>query len=192
MLGGEHRPRPFLGARLQIRRDGGRDPGEVDEEPVEHVGDLTAGHELFVGELLDRLEQPVALDGAFVVEDHERPFDERGEMVEDPVRVERREAGDGLGGVEREPAAELGQPAQQDPLVVGEELVAPLDRCPQGLVSGESGTASPGQQSEPVLQPVEDAIDRHGAHACRGQLDGERDPVEVVADGRDRRCVVRA
>ena len=47
-----------------------------------------------------------------------------------------------------------------------------------------------GQQVEPVGQSLGDALDAHHARPGGGQLDGQRDPVQALADGGHGRGVV--
>ena len=110
------------------------------------------------------------------VEHDERLVDEVGEQVEHVA------AGDGLGGLQREAPREDGEAAQQRLLVVGEELVAPVDGRLQGAVAGERGAAPVGEQAEAIVEPRRDLRDREHPRARRRELDGERDAVEPLAD----------
>ena len=75
----------------------------------------------------------------------------------------------------------------------GQQVPAPLDDRAQRAVPGQRGAAAAGQQPEAVGQPRGDVVQRHRAQPGRGQLDGQRQPVEPAhdldhrADGRRRR-----
>jgi len=52
-------------------------------------------------------------------------------------------------------------------------------------VAGEGGPVAPGEQQEALVEAVGDLLDRQRAGERGGQLDGERDPVELLADADD-------
>ncbi len=49
-------------------------------------------------------------------------------------------------------------------------------------MAGRGDPTAPTQQAEPIVQPRGDLLDRQGAHARRGQLDRQRDPLQAAAD----------
>ena len=132
-----------------------------------------------LGELADGLEQGVAGAGGGVVRDDERLADERVEVPEhvDVVGVvdDRTEAG------QVEAPGEDGGDAEERALVVGQQVVGPLDRVPQRELALGTGRRAL-QQAEPVGEPVPDLDRAHRRHARRGQLDAEREPVDGLAD----------
>jgi len=73
-------------------------------------------------------------------------------------------------------------------LFVGrQEVVGPLDGRLKRLLTLAGSTSTAGQQPEAVIEAVADLGDAHRAGARRGQLDGQGDPVESLADlGDDR------
>ena len=77
---------------------------------------------------------------------------------------------------------EHAESAQQRAFGRVEQLVAPVDRRSQRLQPRQRAALAAGQQAEAVGQPGGDVLDRQDAHARRGQLDRERDAVEVLAD----------
>ena len=99
---------------------------EVDDDPGEAAQQLfpLVGSELLGGELADRLQHRVALAGP----PEQALLDERLERVD--VGVDHR-----LGGLEAAPAREHGQPGEEAPLLVREELVRPGDRRAEGLLA---------------------------------------------------------
>src|SRR6186997_1728342 len=106
--------------------------------------------------------------------------------------VRRRECfvcADDLRGRQIATAGKRRQSLEDALLVVEEELVAPVDHRAKRLLTWERGTRPAGQQAEPIVQTSGDLLDRERAGACRGELDGEREPVETSADVGDR-CVV--
>ena len=142
--------------------------------------------QLLLGVLADRLEQAVARLAAGAVGDDERLLDQRRDEIEDRLGLERVGGGYGLGGIEREAAREDGQPAQQRPLGLGEEVVAPVDQRAQRLLAAQRGARAAGEQAEAVAEAVGDLLGRQHRDAGGRQLDRERYPVEPMADLRDR------
>jgi hypothetical protein len=77
------------------------------------------------------------------------------------------------------------QPPQHQPFRLGEQLPAPVDDGPQGLLP-RRGVAMPGdQQPEPVVEPGEELVHAQGPDAGRRQLQRQRNPVEPPAQPRD-------
>ena len=56
-------------------------------------------------------------------------------------------------------------------------------------MAGQGGTASPGQQPEPLIEPGADLRHRQRTQPGRGELQGQRNPVQPHADRRHRRGV---
>ena len=111
--------------------------------------------------------------------------DEAGEAVEGRLA-------DRLGGVQPEAAGEHGRPLQVAALRRLEQLVAPLERRPQGpLARGEIVRPS-SEQRHAGLEPLEELGGSQGAHPARGELDREREPVETRADRGDRAFIFLA
>jgi hypothetical protein len=67
----------------------------------------------------------------------------------------------------------------------------PVDRATKRLVALHRGPAPARQQAELVVEARRDLGGGHRLDWGRGELDGERYPVESRADLRDRRCVLR-
>ena len=87
-----------------------------------------------------------------------------------------------LGGFERERSGEHAEPPERDLLLVVEAFVAPVDRGGQGLLTGHHGAGASGQEPEAVVELGGDALGGELTAAGGGQLDGEGDAVEAVAD----------
>jgi hypothetical protein len=138
------------------------------------------------GEVADGLKQVVARGRALqvVLDDHQRLVRQALEEVEDGggFAARPRTRPDVFSGVEGEAPGEDGQPAEQDPLFRGEQVMAPRHRRLEGLLAAHATTGSAGEQAEPVLEPVQDLLGREHPDPGGGQLDGQRDPVEAGAD----------
>ena len=94
-------------------------------------------------------------------------------------------ARDVFGRLERAAATEDGKPPKQRLLVVGEEVVAPLDRRAQGVLA-RLDIAAALEQVEALPEPFEDLRHREDARARCGQLERERQLVEAAAQLADR------
>ena len=81
-----------------------------------------------------------------------------------------------------ESADEDRQPAPQQLLRRGAQLVAPVDHPAQGALVPGSGVVAAGQQREPVLQALCQLPDGEGPQSGRGQFEGERQSVQVGAE----------
>ena len=111
----------------------------------------------------------------------QRLLDESSEGVQDVHGVDRLAGAHRLRRLERRPAGEDREPAQDGPLRLGQQVVAPVDGGAQRLVPGEGRPAAAGQEAEAVVQPGRDLLHRQGAHPGGGQLDGQRHAVEAAA-----------
>ena len=113
--------------------------------------------------------------------------DEAVELLDDR-RIGPAHATDGLGGLESQSRREDGQVTQQALLFRRQQLVAPVERGTQGPVARDRGPAPAGQQREAIAQPGGHLLGADKGGAGRGELDGERDAVEVpdisAIDGR--------
>ena len=90
-------------------------------------------------------------------------------------------SGDGAQRRQVEAAGEHRRRAQRRALVVVQQVVGPGHRVPQGRLAIRS-ELGPGQQPEPVAEPVAHLDRAHRRHPRRGQLDAEGQPVERLAD----------
>ena len=89
---------------------------------------------------------------------------------------------DGLGGVEVEAAHERRQSAKQDSFGFGQQRVRPIHGRAQCLLPTHRGPGAAGEQSEAVVQAVDDLVQRQRPHPRGGQFDGQRHAVESAAD----------
>jgi hypothetical protein len=131
-----------------------------------------------------RLEQAVA--GVAVVLAHldERVLDEAAEGGDHVGAAGRlRRGAHRLDGVEGERPAEHRQPAQQRALVLGEQLVAPVEHRAQRAMARQRGAPAAREQGERVVEARGQPLDaEHREHGGR-ELEGERQAVEARADG---------
>ena len=111
--------------------------------PRPHGGLLATCFQLLGGILADRLQQAIA---------HLRPRSQQpdsssattsdlstspAEQVEHLLRCDALARADRLRGLQRPPTGKDGQPAQQDLLALGEQIMAPIHQRPQGLLAGQ-------------------------------------------------------
>ena len=122
------------------------------------------------GVLPDRFQHPVAL----IRETKETLFDKRLQGVEVGVS-------DFLCGFERAAAGEDGEGPKEALLLLGEEVVAPLDRRSQRLLPGVCVAAAL-EQVEPLREPLQDLLGREHLRAGGRELDREREQVETAAE----------
>ena len=147
-------------------------------EQREVVVGVTAGERIglaglvqpFARVLADRLEHPVAL----VREAEQALLDERLQRVEVG-------AADLLGRLERAAAGEDGEARGRALLLLGEQVVAPVDRRPQRLLA-RVGVAAALEEVEPLREALEDLPRRERLRARGGELDRERQVVEARAE----------
>ena len=77
------------------------------------------------------------------------------------------------------------QPPQHQPFRVGEQLPAPVDDGPQGLLPRRGVAGTGDQQPEPVVEPREELVHAQGPDAGRRQFQRQRNPVEPPAQPGD-------
>ena len=145
--------------------------------------------EVLGAELPDRLQLPVPGPGGGLLRDHQGLVDQFGQQVQQFGRWQRRVCADRLHRGEGEPAGEHRQPAQQDLLRLGEQVVAPFQRAAQRLVPGDAvGPAA--EHGQGIAQPLDDLGRFEHGGPGRGQLQGQRHPVEPSAQVDDALRVV--
>ncbi len=63
--------------------------------------------------------------------------------------------------------------------------MAPGDRRPQGLVTGQGRGAASGEEAVAVVEAVQELVHVENAHADRGEFDGEGQTVQAAAQAGD-------
>ena len=120
--------------------------GELDVPRAVPAADrrlLAGGTQPFRAVLPHRLEQPVAGDLAARLGDDERRVDEPREGAE---HLRRRSDAHALDRLQRERAGKDRQPPEQHPLVVGEQVVAPVQGGGQGLLASDRRAMASAEQ----------------------------------------------
>lgn len=177
-------------------RDGGPLSGAAqfgfdgtDQLPVEHQVAPDHGFPLRRlvepggGVLADGLQQPVAHLAVLAGRgDDERLVDQGAEQTGDLAGAPRPVRADRLGGGEGAAAREDGEPAQHGAFGLVQEVPGPVDDGAQGLLTGQYGAGSAGEQAEPVVEPVGDLARGEHPQPGGGEFDGERQSVQAAAD----------
>ena len=149
---------------------------------AERLG-LAGSVEPALGVLADALEQVVAGGGVGALSDGDhRLVDEGGEQVEHVEFVEVVAGAAAFGSFEWEVVGEHAEASEEGAFGGVEEVVAPLDGAEQRLLSRGRGAVGTGEQLEALAESSDDLVGRHRPEAGGGELDGERDPVEVATD----------
>lgn len=117
---------------------------------------LTGLAELFQRILANRLQHPVPGPEFAVFRRDERFVDEQRELVENLVALDVAVTTNRLCRIEIETAVECCCPAKQDAFRLGQQRVRPVDRRPQRLLAADGGARAARQQTETVVQAVED------------------------------------
>src|SRR5882672_588253 len=138
--------------------------------------------ELLTRVLADRLEHRVPRRPASVLHHHERLVDEVCEKLEDGLAFNSIAAADGLGCLERAATDKDGQPAKEEALAFGEEVIAPVDEPAKRLLARDGVSAAAGEEAEPVIEPFGDLGDRENSYAGGRELERQRDAVQAAAD----------
>ena len=132
------------------------------------------------------LEHPETDLGPPKIGHHQALVDQRGQEVGDLGGDQIAESADGFGGFELEATGEHGQPSEQDPLGLREQVERPVDQSPQGLLARQGGAVPSGEKPEAMLQTVVELPQRHRPQLGGGQFNGQRHPIEAATDGGDQ------
>ena len=99
---------------------------------------------------------------------------------------------DSLDGVEADPADEHPQTAEEPPLRLGQQVVAPADGRLQTLLPLGQVRCLRSQQLQPVPQPPRERRQREHVQPGGGQLQRQRQPVQLRDQlGYQRRLLLR-
>ena len=130
-------------------------------------------------ERLEEVEPGLAVD---LVGDHQGLVDEVGQQVGDVLGLDLVAGAHGLGRLQRATAGEDGEQLEHPPLVVEQQVVAPLHHGAEGLLPGQRRAGAAGQEPEAIVEAVRELLHGDHAHAGGRQLDRQREPVEARAD----------
>ena len=145
---------------------------------------LARGRELLEPELPDRLQHAEARVRVGCGQGpHQTLVGEGGDAGEDIERAVLTK--DRLRRLERPTATEDGQPPKERRLVPLEQVVAPGDGVAQGALPRRSIARSTGKDGQATFQPFLKGVRRQESDPRRGELDGQRQPIEALADGDD-------
>ena len=152
---------------------------------------LAPGREHLGGVLADRLEHREArldVGRGLVLEPDQALVLELADPVDDVATDLVGGAADRLGHRQVEPATEHGQPIEQPPRAVVEQVVAPGDRPAQGLLSLGQVARPGGQRRQVVVEAGQDLVGREQLDPRGGELDGQRHAVQPRGDPGDGRA----
>ena len=190
-------PPDLLGAEGPVR--GGADQERAPRQVPVPSGLLLLRGQLLGGVLAQRLQHAEAhVRRAVVLAREHRLLQQPVDEVEHVRLVDAVAGAHHLGGLQGEPAGEDRQPGPEQPLVGRAQVAARLQRGAQRALPRRSVPCTLGEQplpvarpiAQPIAQPVEDALGRQHEDPGRRQLDGERNPLERLAELRDRGGVV--
>ena len=179
---------------LQGDPTGVRALGKVEEPAQVGVADrvgFSRGVELLVAVLAQGLQDGIAhLTVRVDLHHRERLVDEPAEEVEHELAGQSVGPADRLACVEIEAAREDAEPAEEHPLRLSEQVVAPVDGCPEGLLAGQRCPASSREDPKAILESGEQVFGGEHLDPRRGELDRQRHAIEPATDVADHLGVV--
>ena len=147
---------------------------------------LRVGSQLVEREGPHRLEQQVAAARRGLLPGHDRGVDQPGQVA-GGIALDGERRAEVLGGIESEPARELGQGSQEPLFGSGEQPVRPLDRRAQGPVTQLRRRPTGLQEVEGPAQAIPEITHAEARCPAGGQLQRQRQTVEPPHDlGHDR------
>ena len=126
-------------------------------------------------------QHPVPDQLAVTVDHQNRLGHQPVEDVEHVVGLQFAEPAHLFCGIEVEAAGKHRKPCPEQLFGLGAKFVAPVDKRAQGLLARHGHPASAGQQRKSPVQPFHDLRERQSAQPGGGELDGQRDAIEPVA-----------
>ena len=153
--------------------------------------ELAGLNELFERISPGRFEQPIAYCRVAEVRGHERFRDQVGNAIDDvpPCNLVIRRYR--TSGLQREAAGENCQTTQHHALGLGQQLVAPVKRRSQRLMTRQCGPAAARQQGEAIVQPRGQTLDAECIDTGRCEFECQRDAVEAATNSGDHGDVAR-
>ena len=155
--------------------------GEVVGVPRAESICIVGCHQALTRVQRKRLQQPVTDFAARMIGDDQRLVDQMPQQIGDVLARDVVATADGLGGLERASASEHRQPSEDALLIVEQQVIAPLDDGPEGLLPWQRGPRTACQEAEAIVQPGCQLVYGDGAHAAGGQLDRQRHAVQSMA-----------
>ena len=128
-----------------------------------------------------RLEEPVSRRLAGF-RDHQRFVDQRAHVIEHRPFIELPVSSHRLRQLHSEAAREYAQPPEDDPFLIVEQAMAPLQRGAQGLMAAKRSACTSGEQLEARVEFVPHSPQTQRGYARSRQLDRQRQSVEPPAD----------
>ena len=166
--------RSLLGRRVGDKQRLGEPYGPAGVT-LRQLGGTAVTREMTTPVRAEELEHAVGRRIA-VMQGHQRAVDEIGERS----RHRFSAVGDGGHGVELDRSDEGGHVDEQLALRVGEQANGPLDDIEQRAVT--SGTVTTTEDAERLVERIAQATQSESGHACRGQLERQRQTVEPTDD----------
>jgi hypothetical protein len=132
--------------------------GDVAADHVPHRRRIATRVEALPRVLADGLEQPVAHPAVRVVDDDEGLVHQLTQHVDHIQRVELVTRQDCLRGSKITAACEHRQPVQRNTLCRGEQVIGPVDRAPQRLVTLQCRATAVGEELEPLIEAGDEIL----------------------------------
>ena len=146
---------------------------------AERVG-LDVFHEAFLAVLADRFQQPIPGVDTTAFGDHQRTGHQVGEQPQHGTSLDRRARTDRFRRVANATSREHGQADQESLLPLVEQVIGPVDRCPQRLLTFHRPPPAPRQEVEASIQRGGQLRRAHRRHPRRSQLDRQWHPIEAT------------
>jgi hypothetical protein len=145
---------------------------------------LAGGLQLFQGKVARALQQAMARRARAGVRlgMQQRLVDQPADAVQHVPLVLPGLCGHLQRHLQAEAAAEDAQTSEHPLLRGAQQPMAPVECGAQGLLARRRQPAARGEQAQPVVQPVTQALQPQQRQPRRGQFDGQRDAVQPAAD----------
>ncbi len=124
--------------------------------------------------LPDRLQQPVASLRTTLVDLDQRLVNQMCQQIEHMFGRDVGSRTDGLGGVELATAGKHRQPSQDDSLRFHQQVVAPVERRAQAVLTFRGRPCAFSQEAQRIVEPLIDLFECQHTNPSRGKLDRER------------------
>jgi len=143
---------------------------------------LSVRVKLLERELTDRIQHAVTRRCLVQrLDEHDAGRDQGADCLE-RIKAVRITFEEGFDRFERESADEYPEPPEQALLGRSQQVIAPGDRRPQGLLPGGQVPRAAGQQRQPALEPCQQGRGRKHGQASACELDCQRQAVQAAAD----------